>query len=215
MVSAAVGGAGRTVAVNKSKVLSLESKVLRLFVAIALPEEVKTALCSVQQELKEVLPLKSATWTKPENLHLTLRFLGQVELNRVSELERRLREKLSCLGELELICERLGCFPGLRFPRVVWTWVHDAGDRLALLHRWLEEVAGGFAEKPAEGRFVGHVTIARPKQIKRPVAERLSRFIERAVDRHFGTWSCSELELIQSELSSGGSRYTTLAKIPL
>jgi len=199
--------------VKQSKVLSLEPEVLRLFVAIALPEPVKSALCGVQRELQDVLPAKSAAWTRPDNLHLTLRFLGKVESGRLPELERRLRENLAAFGPVELICERLGCFPGLRFPRVVWTWVHDAGERLALLHRRVDGAVGGFAEKPAEERFVGHVTIGRPKQIKRADAEQLARFIERAVERRFGVWSCSELELIQSELSSGGSRYTTLAKI--
>ncbi|MCU0784980.1 MAG: RNA 2',3'-cyclic phosphodiesterase [Verrucomicrobia bacterium] len=195
--------------------MSLESKVLRLFVAIALPEEVKVALGGVQGELKEVLPLKSTAWTKPENFHLTLRFLGRVELGRVSELERHLRENLAQFGELELICERLGCFPGPRLPRVVWTWVHDPGERLALLHRSVSEAVGGFGEKPGQERFVGHVTIARPKQTTRTEAERLARFIESAGNRRFGGWNCSEVELIQSELSAGGSRYTRLAKFRL
>ena len=188
---------------------------MRLFVAIALPEEVKTALCSVQHELKEVLPPKAAAWTKPENLHLTLRFLGQVELGRVAELEGRLRYNLAGFGDLALICERLGCFPGPRFPRVVWTWMHDPGERLALLHRRVQEAVADFAEKPGEDRFIGHVTLARPKQITRAEAERLARFIESAGARRFGTWTCREVELIQSELSPGGSRYTTLANIAL
>lgn len=189
--------------------------MLRLFVAIQLPEELKTALGRVQQELKEMLPPISAAWTKPDNLHLTLRFLGPVENGRVAELQSRLRENLSAFGELELNCDRLGCFPDLRFPRVVWTWVHDAGERLPVLHRRVEEAVGGLAEKPAEGHFVGHVTIARPKQMARLAATQLVRFIESAVERRFGSWKCRELELIQSELTSGGSRYTTLAKISL
>lgn len=200
---------------NPSKVLSLESKVLRLFVAIALPEEVQTGLRGVQQELRAVLPPKSTAWTKPDNLHLTLRFLGSVEAGRVPELERRLREHLAAFGPMELICERLGCFPRLRLPRVVWTWVHDAGERLGLLHCRVDEAVGGFAEKPAELRFVGHVTIARPKRLPRPEAERLAQFIEGAVERRFGVWNCNEVELIRSELSPGGSRYTTLANIIL
>lgn len=188
---------------------------MRLFVAIALPEELRRALGDVQTELKEVLPAKSAAWTKPENFHLTLRFLGQVKPGRVGELEHRLREQLAGFGELDLMCERLGCFPGPRRPRVVWTWVHDAGGRLELLHRRVEEAVGNFAEKPADQNFLGHVTLARPKQLNRMEADRLSNFIERAAGRQFGEWRCREIELIQSELSAGGSRYTTLAKVGL
>ena len=215
MVPPAAGGARRTAAVNESNRLSLESKVLRLFAAIALPDEVRAALCEVQLELRELLSPKSASWTRPENLHLTLRFLGPVEAGRLPELTGRLRERLASFGEMELICEQLGCFPGSRFPRVLWTWVHDAGERLVLLHRLANEAVGGFSDKPAEARFVGHVTIARPKRLTRPEAEQLARFVASAADRRFGVWNCNDVQLIQSELSPGGSRYTTLAKIPL
>lgn len=200
---------------NPSKGLSLESKFVRLFVAITLPEEVKTLLSGVQQELRAVLPPKFTVWTKPENLHLTLRFLGAVAADRGADLERRLRENLTSFGQVELVCERLDCFPGLGHPRVVWTWVHDAGERLASLHRRVDEAVGAAAEKPAEPRFVGHVSIARPKRLTRPEAQQLAQFIEGAVERRFGVWNCNEVELIQSELSPGGSRYTTLAIIPL
>ena len=148
-------------------------------------------------------------------MHLTLRFLGKVQLENVAELERRLREQVTGFGELDLVCERPGCFPNPRRPRVVGTWVHDAGERLAALHRCVEEAVGCFAEKPAEQNFIGHVTLARPKQITLVEGNRLVHFIERAVGRRFGEWRCREIELIQSELSADGSRYTTLAKVGL
>lgn len=188
---------------------------MRLFVAIRLPEELKRALGGVQQQLKRVLPANSAAWTQSEILHLTLRFLGPVELKHVAELERELRESLSAFGDSDLSCERLGCFPNPSFPRVVWAGVHNANEWLSLLHRRVEEVVGDFAEKPAEEHFVGHVTLARLKSVPQPVVEGLGRFIESTGERCFGTWRCRELELMQSELSSGGSRYTTLAIIRL
>ena len=190
--------------------MSLESKVIRAFVAIQLPAEVRAGLRDAQAELKEVLPLKSTAWARPANMHLTLRFLGNVDSGRLPELQLKLREALACFRPLDLICERLGCFPDARFPRVVWAWVHDAEERLAQLHRRVDEAVAGFAEKPAEARFTGHVTLARPKQIKRADAERLAGFVERAVERKFGNWSCREMELIRSELSPGGSQYSTI-----
>jgi RNA 2',3'-cyclic 3'-phosphodiesterase len=195
--------------------LNPEFKVLRLFVAIALPEEVKAMLSGVQNELKKVLPLNTTAWTRPESLHLTLRFLGGVEAVRVPQLEHRLRENVAGFGELELICEQLGCFPGLRSPRVVWTWVHDSGERLATLQQRVEGAVGEFADKPADNRFIGHVTLCRPKRIRRTEAERLAQFVESAADRRFGVWTCREVELIRSDLSSSGSHYTTLAHVPL
>ena len=195
--------------------MNLESKTIRSFIAIRLPEDVLGALATVQRELKTLLPPRSAAWTKRESMHLTLRFLGNVAPTIVPELEARLRTALAGFGQLDLICERLGCFPDLRRPRVIWAWVHDANERLQELQRRTEAAVREFAEKPAEARFVGHITLARPKQVKRPDAERLARLVENAVNRSFGRWSANEVLLMQSELSSSGSKYYELARIGL
>jgi 2'-5' RNA ligase len=183
----------------------------RLFVAVPVPTKVKVSLQEAQVKLKTILPPGSTAWMKPDNMHLTLRFLGDVAAECVPEISRRLRESLSGFGALELICERLGCFPHPRYPRVVWAWVHDEPDeRLAGLHRHVDNAVAGFAEQPAEARFVGHITLARPKLIKRAGAEKLRRFLDEAVAMRFGTWQAEGVELIRSELSAQGSRYTTL-----
>jgi len=179
------------------------------------PEDVLTKLAEVQREIKLVLPPKSTAWTKPDNMHLTLRFLGNVAPTSVPDIESRLRVALTGFDKLDLICERLGCFPDLRYPRVIWAWVHDANERLQELHRRIDEAVRHFAEKPVEGRFVGHVTLARPKQIKRPDTERLARFVDGAVNRGFGAWPANEILLMQSELSQGGAKYHELARVSL
>lgn len=183
--------------------------------AISAPTEVLATLAEVQRELKTLLPRHSTAWTKPGNLHLTLRFLGNLSAPAVPELEQRLRAALAGFGAFDLICERLGCFPDLRSPRVVWAWVHDATERLQQLQRRVDAAVREFAGKPAEARFVGHITLARPKQIKRPEAERLAQFLEASVNRRFGNWTTREVWLLRSELSPGGSKYHALARLGL
>lgn len=224
------GGAGRAIAVRlvgRGKVImpaeqedrrdggATESQSVRLFVAIQLPESVRAELRMVQGELKQLLPRGSAVWTRPENQHLTLRFLGNVESAQLPELSQRLRTALAGFGALDVTCERLGCFPHSRFPRVIWAWVHDGNDRLAILHQRINEAVADFAETPAERQFTGHVTLGRPKQIRRPEAEKLDHFLEASVGRNFGGWRVRDVELIRSELSPHGSRYTTLDVFPL
>lgn len=187
----------------------------RLFIALSLPAAVKAELARVQRELRDVLPPHSASWTKPDNLHLTLRFLGDVDAGRVAELEQSFRAAVTGFGELDLLCERLGCFPDLRFPRVVWAWVHDPAEKLAALARRVNEAVAPFAERPVENAFTGHITLARSKQIKRAGAEMLAKFVAGAATRRFGQWRASEVELIRSELLPTGSRYTTLATVSL
>jgi 2'-5' RNA ligase len=193
-------------------VVRLETKSLRLFVAIALPDPVRAKLIDMQRELKRVLPGNSTAWTKPDSMHLTLRFLGNVESTRIPELSEKLATALASFGEIDLICERLGCFPDLRLPRVVWAWVHDAGERLVQLHRRVDEAVAGFAEQPAEERFVGHITLARPRQIRRPDAERLSKFVADAVTCQFGDWRVSSVCLIHSQLLPAGAIYAEVCR---
>lgn len=187
----------------------------RLFIAIAVPDAVKLELDRMQCELRDVLPPRSTSWTKPENMHLTLRFLGDVDVGRVIELEQSLRSLVADFGELDLICDRLGCFPDLRFPRLVWAWVHDTDEKLAALAQRVNEAVAPFAERSAENPFTGHITLARPKKIKRADAERLAKFLESVATRRFGQWRADEVELIRSELLPAGSRYTTLATVNL
>ena len=195
--------------------MSSEGQAQRLFVAIAVPEETKANIILARDELRARLPPSAASWTRPENMHLTLRFLGDVEEARIEFLKAGLAEALEDFGKLPLISERLGCFPDLRYPRVVWAWVYDDAERLAQLQRRVAQATDAFTREPAESRFMGHITLARLRQIKRPEAESIASFVNGAVTRKFGTWTADRIGLIRSELAPGGSRYTTLAEIPL
>jgi 2'-5' RNA ligase len=188
---------------------------LRLFVAIPPTKTVLTEIRTTQSELKTLLPRNSTAWTNPANWHLTLRFLGNVATVAVPELEQRLRSALAGFGALDLTCERLGCFPDLRSPRVIWAGVHEAKDRLQPLHQRIDEAVRAFAEKPAEARFVGHITLGRIKHLKSPDVARLARFVEATVNRRFGAWRASEAMLFRSELSAHGAEYHELARVCL
>jgi len=192
-----------------------ESNHARLFIAVHLPDAVRTELRRVQGELKEHLPRHGAAWARPESMHLTLRFLGNVPTTEIARLSDKLCEAVAAFGELPLACERLGCFPDLRLPRVVWAWVHDETDALTRLFHLVDKAVSEFAEKATEKRFTGHITLARLKQTKRPDAERLAQFVEGAVNRQFGKWTAESVSLIQSQLSQAEASYTELCRAAL
>src|SRR5262249_7580721 len=152
---------------------------VRLFVAIRPPDGVKEELGGVQRELRDVLPKGSTAWTKPDSMHVTLRFMGQVASGKAAEVIEKTGRALKGFGAIDLICERLGCFPDLRFPRVVWAWVHDGGERLSVLQRVVDGTVSKFAEKPSEKSFTGHITLGRPKQLKRLDPERLAEYVQK------------------------------------
>lgn len=189
--------------------------VLRLFVAISVPENVKDEIEKAQKELRAALPGKFVRWTKRERFHLTLKFLGSVAESHLAGLIEALRVACLDFTMLRLRAERIGFFPDMQFPRVVWTGVQDGEDTLPQLQQAVETAVKNFTlEKPGQ-KFAGHVTLGRIQSIKRPQAEILAKQALSMADKFFGEWAAEKIELIRSELLPGGSRYTTLAAIPL
>jgi 2'-5' RNA ligase len=189
---------------------------LRLFVAMAVPAAVKSALAAVRDELAPELTRARISWTRPQSMHLTLRFLGDVAATDVQPLCQALTGATRDFGPLELVCERLGCFPGLRFPRILWAWVHDAADRLEQLSQKITAATSSFTREPAEARFTGHITLGRVRQkLGPPEARKIADFFDGPAHRVFGSWTVTTVELMQSELASGGSQYTVVEKFSL
>ena len=141
--------------------MSAGSNKLRLFIAIALPEEAKRALKLAQDELKAGLTGSALRWTRPDQYHLTLKFLGDVEDSSVSEIIRALRRSCSGFPQLEMRAEGAGVFPNLRRPRVIWAGVRDGAEALTLLQEGIELALEPFAFGREERDFNGHITLAR------------------------------------------------------
>jgi 2'-5' RNA ligase len=195
--------------------MDTELEKFRLFVAVRLPESVKSELSRAQAELRDALPPGAVRWTKPEQCHLTLKFLGDVDAPRVGELCSSIRKACHGFPAVHLRAERIGFFPHPRHPRVIWAWVHDLAECLPLLQQAVDVVVEDFTDEIREKTFTGHVTLGRCRNIKRAEAEILSNLAMRMADRVFGEWTADRIELIRSELSPGGSRHSSLATIEL
>jgi 2'-5' RNA ligase len=168
-------------------------------------------MLGVQQELQRLVSREAVRWTKPEQFHLTLRFLGDVPAERVPTLQEAV--SAICLGSpaLRLRAQGVGFFPNARSPRVVWVGVNDGEGRLADLQKQIEGAIQPFAEGPSSENFAGHVTIGRSKFLKRPEIEKLAAHAQAVKDRLFGEWTANEIEIIQSRLSPAGAQYSLLA----
>jgi RNA 2',3'-cyclic 3'-phosphodiesterase len=188
---------------------------LRLFIAVTLPEEVKAEVEKAQRELRRVVATGPVRWTSRDQFHLTLKFLGNVEAQRVAALTEALRRACRPFAPLQLKAEGVGFFPDSRFPRVAWVGVREAQDQLLPLQRAVEAAAQEFTAEEPDKRFSGHVTLGRIKNLKRPEAARLAEAAARMADRLFGLWTAAEVELIRSVLTPQGARYTTVASAPL
>src|SRR5262245_61664854 len=168
--------------------MSAVAETSRLFVALTIPDAIKARLAELQANLRSRLPAASASWPRAENLHLTLRFLGNVARDRIDTLRIALDEVARNTVPIALAAEDVGCFPNVRRPRVLWAGVRAEGGQLENLHRRVADATASFTREPAEGNFVGHVTLARFKQIRRPETEVIARFLRAAGGRRFGAW---------------------------
>jgi 2'-5' RNA ligase len=187
----------------------------RLFVALAAPGPVKSAIEKAQNDLRRELPDGSVRWTRPEHFHLTLRFLGNVAADRTEALNDKLR--LTCLdfAPIKVRAERIGFFPERGFPRVIWVSVSDRNQELIQLHRAIQTATLEFTSEPAENKFSGHITLGRAKKIRRKEADILTSFATRMRERSFGEWAADSVELLRSELLPEGAHHTVLTRIPL
>jgi 2'-5' RNA ligase len=192
-----------------------ESERFRLFIAVTLPEEVKAQIEAAQAELRRALPGPGVRWTRREQFHLTLMFLGDVDVARVQPLEEAIRAACRGFSALPLRAERVGFFPDLRYPRVVWAGVQDQAGQLLRLQQAVDAVTRDFTTEQKEERFSGHITLARIKAIKRPEAEALRQAAAGMAERLFGQWTAGEVELMRSVLSPQGAGHTSLAATAL
>jgi len=182
---------------------------------MAVPEPVKLEMESAQTELRHALPSAGVRWTRRDQFHLTLKFLGGVPADQTAPLAESVADVCRDFPPLPLRAERIGFFPDERFPRVIWAGVHDATELLPKFQLAIAAAAQAFTAEKTEGSFSGHVTLGRVNFIKRPSAELLARFAHGMAGRFFGAWTADRVGIFRSELTPGGARYATLAEIPL
>ncbi|HWW01285.1 MAG TPA: RNA 2',3'-cyclic phosphodiesterase [Candidatus Acidoferrum sp.] len=187
----------------------------RLFIAVAIPEEVKAAIETAQNELRRTLPGGVVRWTRREQFHLTLRFLGDVAVAQLAALEGAARQVCARFAPLEMRGEDVGFFPERGLPRVIWVGIKDQAGRLPELQHALQEATLAFSSEAPERRFTGHVTLGRIKDIRRPEAETLTEAGARLAGLRSGWWTAPTIEIMRSELSPTGATHTALAALPL
>jgi 2'-5' RNA ligase len=177
----------------------------RTFCAIELPDEVRTRLHDHVRRLREAVPDASASWSRPENVHLTLKFFGNVpkgKLPRISEAAKRATQEFSSFSI------RIGG-TGVFRTQVLWIGIEDPSGQVSALQRRFEEECAkeGFAKE--NRAYKPHLTIAR---IRRPEGAR--KLTETHQQTRFDAVELTVREIVvfRSELSPKGSRYTAISK---
>ena len=187
--------------------------MIRTFIAVDLPEEVRQELATLQADFKkEVADIK---WVEPDNLHLTLKFLGDVEEGQIEALKQSLTETVRGSSPFSIHLEGIGAFPRTTSPRVIWVGVSEGKEQLIKLAGAIDEACIPFTLSPSKGErpFSPHLTIGRVRS--RDGLDRLIKKLQVVEFRASTPAPIDRLILYQSTLSPKGPTYTPLVEFPL
>ena len=182
------------------------AKPIRTFIAVKLPDDVIEGLREVQTSLKrEGLDIK---WVRPENIHLTLKFLGDIQASAVEGVGSALKSAAAEFPPLTLSAAGLGAFPSVKRPRVLWAGVGGDREVLARLHARIEQALSELGIEKENKTFKGHLTLGRIKGRVDPdlMIDAVGKYAHMA-SRGF---VADTLYLIKSELKPSGPVYTDL-----
>jgi 2'-5' RNA ligase len=181
---------------------------MRLFVALEIPSTVRENLAELLKSLRGVSP--QTRWVRAENLHLTLKFIGEVPETRLAAIRGALADGRSD-KPVTLDFRGLGFFPNDEHPRVLWAGIAASPNLKSLvadIDKAMEKLGLPREQRP----FSPHLTLAR---FEPPgLTERLHAAIRENASRDFGSLRTGQFHLIESKLKSCGAEYTTLESFP-
>jgi 2'-5' RNA ligase len=186
-------------------------KTIRTFIAVELPQEIQGKLGQFQSDFKESVP--DVRWTKYGNIHLTLKFLGDVPLSKIDKIGEALRKVAARFPSFTMSLAGIGAFPNSRKPRVIWVGVKKGADELKDIARAIESFMKRLGFPPEKRRFSPHLTVGRIRHLKNPVA--MAEALDKSEVGELGEFTVKRISLIKSQLDPAGSIYTTLTEASL
>jgi len=174
-------------------------KFMRLFVEVPLPEELKEKIGKLGKEIEQ----EGIKLVTPQNMHATLKFLGDTPEKKLGDIEQKLRG--ITFSSLKCSIKGVGVFPNESYIRVVWVGVESNGQ----LEKLAEDVIGSLRGYGKDNRFSAHITIARVKK-----KTDLSGFLKKYKNEELGEFEVKSFQLMESVLSREGPTYSVVANFP-
>ncbi len=184
---------------------------MRTFIAIEIPDEIKQEMAKVQDRLKK--SGADAGWTRPEGIHLTLKFLGEVPAPEIDKIKAALRGAVEGKEKFRIEIGGAGVFPNERNPRVVWIGISGDLEKLSALQASVEDSMAAIGFEPEERKFTPHLTLGRIKYIKSRGAWQTS--LDETRDVRLPGFDVAAVSLMKSELHPKGAVYTEIGKVEL
>jgi 2'-5' RNA ligase len=188
---------------------------VRTFIAIELDPNVLAQVSKLQSRLKDDVPSGFVRWVRPEGIHLTLKFLGDVPADKLAPIVKALQTASAAYAPFSLHIAGMGCFPNPRRPRVIWIGVSEPSNTLERLYRDLEHELALLGYPPEQRHFSPHLTLGRVKRGRSATdLEALGSYFTRA-KASIGQMEVTSIYVMRSDLRPSGAVYTELGACPL
>lgn len=186
---------------------------IRCFVAIQLPVNVQSKISEYTKRLKNIS--SDVRWTRVENIHLTLKFLGEIESRRVDSVKKALSPLSDNFSSFDLTILGSGCFPGKKRPRIFWLGM-DQGvkNHLFGVHKWIETSLSELEFEREKRRFSPHLTIGRVRARQPVEFSDLFAFLEKHPFEPV-SFTVEKVYFMQSILKPTGAEYKIIESYPL
>jgi len=186
---------------------------IRSFLAFDISDEMKKGLVSIISLLSS--KVKGVKWIRPELMHCTVRFFGDVEEELLlGKLSNVIGQEVRHQSPISLVGRGVGVFPNWRYPKVLWAGLHGDTESVISLHAKLEEAFEDFGFKEDKRVLRLHLTLGRAKS-KFKGGKTLMKVVEKLGEKEFGKIVVDSLTLYKSVLAKEGPIYTVLKRFPL
>ena len=188
---------------------------IRSFIALPIPDPVRDVLRGTIENLDHGIG-ERIRWVRPEGIHLTLKFMGDIDVKVINELVSLLPAVANGFAPFELTMAELGCFPNNRRPRVLWAGVTGNLSALRDLHIAIDSLVGSIGLPREQREFSPHVTLGR---VNRNLSESHIRHIGKLIKTtnlpDNPSWINPTIDLMRTDLDPGGSRHYLVKSFPL
>ena len=190
-------------------------ETLRTFIALQIPQTARSVLAGTIQSLEDRLST-GLRWVDPNGIHLTLKFLGEVEPSRVDNILDAIGSSAGSMSPFRIKLSGLGTFPNEKRPRVVWAGIQGDLDSLVELQEKIEEASWGLGFNRERRPFSPHLTLGRVKdQISDSERRQVGDVVSSLSIKTDESWTVDAVHLVRSQLTPSGATYSTLGSAPL
>lgn len=191
------------------------TEVVRSFIAVELPEEVRTHLADIQRQLKKART-PSVKWVDPHSIHLTLKFLGNVETDKLAAITVAIRQSCEGIPPFSLEITGVGAFPNFNRPRVAWVGIKGELDKLIAIQKKLDALLAPMGFPPEDRPFSAHLTLARVRDdMPPPERQAFGKLLQDTKFEASAVFRVDSVNLMRSQLSPSGAIYTRLDSVKL